>query len=73
MPTITCSNNKCDQAIEFNLSNLEVDDSEPSGNHTTQYSGSGIVQCSKCDKETEVRCIWDQLDDTGEILSIGLV
>lgn len=70
MPTIKCCNDECDENIEFNLSTLEIDDSEPSGNHTTQHSGSGTVKCAICGTETEVNCVWDELDDTGEVLSI---
>lgn len=70
MPTITCSNEECGEDIEFELSQLDVEDSQPSGNHTTQHSGSGTVTCKICNTETEVSCIWDELDDTGEVLSL---
>lgn len=72
MPTITCSNNECGQNIEFDLSALEVEESESSGNHTTQYSGSGTIECKNCGSETEVSYIWDVLDDTGEVLSFEM-
>lgn len=72
MPTITCSNNECGQNIEFDLSALEVEESESSGNHTTQYSGSGTIECKNCGSETEVSYIWDVLDDTGEVLSVEM-
>lgn len=70
MPTISCSNEKCGAEIKFDLSQLEIDDSEPSGNHTTQHSGSGMVKCKSCGTETEISCVWDELNDTGEILSV---
>lgn len=70
MPTITCSDPECGAEIEFDLSELEIEDSQPSGNHTTQHSGSGAVKCKSCGAETEVNCVWDELDDTGEILSV---
>lgn len=73
MPTITCSNDECGQDIEFYLSILEIEDSQPSGNHTTQHSGSGTVECASCGAETEVNCVWDELDDTGEVLSIDIL
>lgn len=72
MPTTTCSNNECGQNIEFDLSALEIEESESSGNHTTQYSGSGTIECKNCGSETEVSCIWDVLDDTGEVLSFEM-
>ncbi|NVZ07940.1 hypothetical protein HW932_01520 [Allochromatium humboldtianum] len=70
MPMITCSNEECGAEIKFDLSQLEIEDSQPSGNHTTQYSASGEVLCNKCNTETEVNCVWDELNDTGEILSL---
>lgn len=70
MPTISCSNEECGVEIKFDLSQLEIDDSEPSGNHTTQHSGSGTVKCKSCNTETEISCVWDELNDTGEILSV---
>lgn len=72
MPTTTCSNDECGQDIEFNLSDLEVENSESSGNHTTQYSGSGNFECPNCGTETEVSCTWDVLDDTDEVLSVDM-
>lgn len=73
MPTITCSNEECETKIEFDLSELEIEESQPSGNHTTQHSGSGTVKCKACDTETEVNCLWDVLDDTGEMLSLDFI
>jgi len=73
MPTVTCSNDECGQDIEFNLSALDIEDSQPSGNHTTQHSGSGTFECQNCGVETEVSCVWDELDDTGEVLSIDIL
>ncbi len=70
MPTITCSNEKCGAEIEFDLSQLEIEESQPSGNLTTQHSGSGILKCKNCGAETEVNCLWDELNDTSEILSV---
>jgi hypothetical protein len=72
MPSITCSNDKCGQDIEFSLSDLNIEESESSGNHTTQYSGTGTFKCKNCGNETEVNCVWDELDDTGEVLSIEI-
>lgn len=69
MPTITCSNNECGMEIEVNISEIEIEDSQPSGNHTTQHSGSGTVKCKNCGTETEFTCVWDESDDTDEILS----
>lgn len=69
MPKITCGNDECAAEIEFDISIIEIEDSEPSGNHTTQHSGSGSVECKNCETETEFSCVWDELDDTGEILS----
>ncbi|CAM4145853.1 hypothetical protein SHAQ108633_15985 [Shewanella aquimarina] len=69
MPTITCSNDECGKEIEFSHSDLKVEDSEQSGNHTTQYSASGKVSCNNCNSQTKVSCVWDELNDTGEILS----
>lgn len=73
MPTITCSNDECGAEIEFDLTQLEVEQSEPSGSHTTQYSGSGEIVCKACPTVTEVNCVWDQLDDTGEVLTIDFI
>lgn len=70
MPTIICSNEECGAEIKFDLSQLEIENSQPSGNHTTQHSASGEVVCKNCKTETEVNCVWDELDDTGEILSL---
>lgn len=69
MQTVTCINEECLATITFNLSDLEIEDSQPSGNHTTQHSGSGMVECTACGTENELNCIWDVLNDTGEILS----
>ena len=69
MPTITCSNDECRIDIKVNLSEIEIEDSQSSGNHTTQHSGSNTVKCKSCQTETEFTCAWDELDDTGEILS----
>lgn len=73
MPTTTCSNEECGQDIEFDLSALDVEGSESSGNHTTQHSGSGTIVCKNCGSDTEVSCAWDVLDDTGEVLSIDML
>lgn len=73
MPTTTCSNDECGQDIDFDLSTLDIEDSESSGSHTTQYSGSGTIECPNCGAETEVSCVWDVLDDTGEVLSIDVL
>ena len=73
MPNVTCNNNECSEEIVFSLSKLEIEDSEPSGNHTTQYSATGEVSCNICNNQTEVSCVWDELDDTGEILSLDFV
>lgn len=69
MQTITCSNDECGVEIEFDLSIVKVEESQNSGNHTTQYSGSGSVECKECTTETDFSCLWDELDDTGEVLS----
>lgn len=71
MQTIKCSNDECREEIVFSLSELEIEDSQPSGNHTTQHSASGEVLCKKCNSQTEINCVWDELDDTGEILSLA--
>ncbi len=73
MPTITCSNDECGQDIDFDISSLDIEQSESSGNHTTQYSGSGTFECADCGTETEVNCVWDEVDDTGEILSFDII
>ncbi|WP_022654556.1 hypothetical protein [Aquaspirillum serpens] len=73
MPTITCSNDECGAEIEFDLTQLEVEQSEPSGNHTIQYSGFGEIVCKACSTVTEVNCVWDQVNDTGEVLSIDFI
>ncbi|SDI50424.1 hypothetical protein SAMN05444503_11397 [Pseudomonas sp. BS3767] len=73
MPTTTCSNEECGQDIEFDLSALDVENSESSGSHTTQYSGSGTIECQNCGSETEISYVWDVLDDTGEVLSIDML
>lgn len=67
MPIVTCE--ECGKEIAFSISDLDIDESQPSGNHTTQHSGSGTVICESCGTETEVSCTWDELNDTGEILS----
>jgi hypothetical protein len=69
MPTVTCENDECGAEIEVDLSKLDIEDSELSGNHTTQYSASGEVECKICSTVTEFSCIWDELNDTGEILN----
>lgn len=69
MQTITCGNEECGTEIEFDLSQLENVDSQPPGNHTTQHSGSGNVVCNDCTTEREFNCVWDEVNDTGEILS----
>lgn len=67
MPTITCSNAK---RSEFNFSQLEIGNSQQSGNHTTQHSTTGEVICNSCRSQTEVNYVWYELDDTGE--TVGL-
>lgn len=73
MPSITCVNEDCGADIPFNLSQLNIEDEEPSGNHTTQYSGSGEFTCQDCNSETSVTCVWDEENDTGEILSLDIM
>ena len=70
MLTTTCSNEECGAEIEFGPSQLEIEESQPSGNHTTQHSGFGIVKCNSCGAEKEINIVWDELNDTGEILSV---
>ena len=70
MQTILCSNEECGAETQFDLSQLEIEESQPSGNHTTQHIGSGIVKCKSCYTDTEVSCTWEELNDTGEILSV---
>ncbi|MDM7858963.1 hypothetical protein [Thiopseudomonas acetoxidans] len=73
MRTVTCSNEECGADIEFGLEQLEIEDSQPFGSHTTQHSSSGAVVCENCNSATDVRCVWDELNDTGEILSIDFI
>jgi hypothetical protein len=70
MPKITCSNEDCVVEIEFDLFQLEIEASQPSVNHTTQHSAFGEVVCKRCNTKTEVSCVCDELNDTGEVLSI---
>lgn len=72
MPQITCFNEECGEDIDFDFSMLEVDESEESGEHTTQHSGSGEIMCRECGEINFVSCVWDELNDTGEILSFDL-
>lgn len=69
MSSITCGNDECDAEVECDLSALEVDESQKSGNHTTQHASSGEIECKVCGHINVVSCVWDELDDTGEVLS----
>lgn len=73
MQTVTCSNEECGEDVGFDISDLDIEDSAESGNHTTQHSASGTVVCKKCDTETSFSCLYDELDDTGEILSFQVI
>lgn len=66
----TCSNENCDFDLEIDITQLDIEESETSGNHTTQYSGSGTMMCPECNTENEIDATWDVLNDTDEILSI---
>lgn len=70
MPTITCSNEECGAKIEFDISQLEIEESQPSGKHTTERSASGYIFCKTCNTDTEVNCAWDEFNETGEILEL---
>ncbi|PSW27406.1 hypothetical protein C9J21_21305 [Photobacterium phosphoreum] len=69
-----CSNEKCRTEIDVVpvLSTLNCENNESSGSHTTSYTYTGMVTCSKCGYEHDVTIDTDECDDTGEILSIKL-
>ncbi|MFA6177928.1 MAG: hypothetical protein WC694_03510 [Candidatus Paceibacterota bacterium] len=66
--TITCTNEKCSKKFEVDNTDLEIIPS-PSGNHSTQYLASGTIYCPSCTHEMEIEYLFDEVNDTGEILS----
>ena len=66
--TITCTNVKCKKEFTLKIDNLEME-CNSSGNHTTQCLATGTIYCTLCNHEMEVQYLFDELDDTGEILS----
>jgi len=65
---VTCTNKKCKIEFQLEINNLSRD-SNRSGNHTTQHLISGTIYCPSCSNEMEIEYLYDELDDTGEILS----
>lgn len=68
MPSIDCSN--CETEFDVDLSLLERESNGSSGNHTSSFTYTGAARCPHCQYENEVSFLTDELDDTGEILSI---
>lgn len=65
---IICKNEDCQCKFKVDTSDFEVQ-SEPSGNHTTQYLETGEANCPSCGHEMDIEYLYDALDDTDEILS----
>lgn len=62
--SVNCPNDECGHEINVNTDDFD-NQSEPSGNHTTQYLEEGSVICPKCKCEFNVEVLSDLLDDTG--------
>ncbi len=73
MPSIKCSNEKCGIEFDVVLAQLDKESNGSSGNHTTSYTYTGEVKCPECECSQNVGYITDELDDTGEILTIERV
>ena len=69
---ITCDNDECNKEFKLDITDFEIE-SERSGNHTTQHLAEGTVFCPDCENEMEIKYLYDELDDTGEILSEELL
>jgi len=67
-----CLNVECTHEPQIDLSSLDCESNGSSGNHTTSYTYTGFIVCDKCKTECEVTVITDELDDTGEVLSIEI-
>lgn len=66
--TINCKNEKCEKEFQLKIDNLEIE-CNSSGNHTTQCLATGNIYCPHCNHEMEIEYLFDELNDTGEILS----
>jgi len=73
MPSIECINEECGIEFNFDLAQLDKESNGSSGSHTTSYTYTGEVKCPECGCDQDVECITDELDDTGEILTIEIV
>lgn len=73
MPSIECSNEECGIEFDFDLAQLDKESNGTSGNHTTSYTYTGEVKCPECKCGQDVEYITDELNDTGEILTIERV
>ncbi|CAA2950567.1 Uncharacterised protein [Enterobacter cloacae] len=73
MPSIECSNEECGIEFDVVLAQLDKESNGTSGNHTTSYTYTGEVKCPECECSQDVEYITDELDDTGEILTIERV
>ena len=69
---VTCTNEKCLHEITVNEAILESEGNS-SGNHTTQYSLTGTIDCPICKNTMEISYLSDESDDTGEILTTDLI
>jgi len=69
---ITCNNENCLEEFKLDITDFEVE-SSPSGSHTTQHLASGTVSCPVCKSEMEIKYLYDELNDTGEVLSEEII
>ncbi len=67
---INCGNSGCDNVITFSLGQLHREGNGSSGSHTSSFTYSGKITCSRCNYENEVEYLTDEVDDTNEILSV---
>lgn len=67
-----CSNETCMNELKVNLSTLDRESNGSSGTHTTSYTYTGVITCDDCQTENEVTVDTDEVDDTGEIVSMDI-
>lgn len=67
-----CRNETCINELEIDLSSLDCESNGSSGTHTTSYTYTGLIICDDCQAEHDVIIHTDELDDTGEVLSIDI-
>ena len=65
---IICTNKNCSKEFKLNIVDLNLETSI-SENHTTQYLATGTIYCPFCKHEMEIEYLFDEVNETGEILS----